>query len=204
MKETIFTIGHSNRALPEFLALLVENELTAVADVRSQPYSRMNPQFNRESLAEFLGKHEIAYVFLGEELGARSRDPACYVDGKVQYDALAQTKLFEHGLDRVEKGALRYRLALMCAEKEPLACHRFILVARHLARRGFQVRHIIDSHVVEDHEASVARLLVQLRMDSMHLFGNQDDLVKLAYERQAAKIAFSQEETVEAAKRESA
>jgi uncharacterized protein (DUF488 family) len=204
MKETIFTIGHSNRALPEFLALLVENELTAVADVRSQPYSRMNPQFNRESLAEFLGKHEIAYVFLGEELGARSRDPACYVDGKVQYDALAQTKLFEHGLDRVEKGALRYRLALMCAEKEPLACHRFILVARHLARRGFQVRHIIDSHVVEDHEASVARLLVQLRMDSMHLFGNQDDLVKLAYERQAAKIAFSQEETVEAVKRESA
>ena len=204
MRETVYTIGHSNRTLQEFLALLVENELTAVADVRSQPYSRMNPQFNRESLAESLGKHEIAYVFLGEELGARSRDPACYVDGKVQYDALAQTKLFAHGLDRVEKGALRYRLALMCAEKEPLACHRFILVARHLARRGFQVRHIIDSHVVEDHEASVARLLVELRMDSMHLFGTQNDLVELAYERQAAKIAFSQEETVEAAKRESA
>jgi uncharacterized protein (DUF488 family) len=204
MRETVFTIGHSNRTLQEFLALLVENELTAVADVRSQPYSRMNPQFNRESLAEFLGKHEIAYVFLGEELGARSRDPACYVDGKVQYDALAQTKLFEHGLDRVEKGTLRYRLALMCAEKEPLACHRFILVARHLARRGFQLRHIIDPGVVEDHQASIARLLAELRMDSMHLFGTQDDLVDLAYERQAARIAFSQEETVEAAKRESA
>jgi len=204
MQPTIFTIGHSNRTLEEFLALLVGNELTAIADVRSQPYSRMNPQFNRESLAEFLGKHEIAYVFLGEELGGRSRDPACYVDGKVQYDALAQTKLFEHGLDRVEKGTLRYRLALMCAEKEPLACHRFILVARHLARRGFRLRHIIDPGAVEDHEASVARLLVELRMDSMHLFGTQDDLVELAYERQAAKIAFSQEETVEAAKRESA
>ena len=204
MSETIYTIGHSNRTAEEFLALLVENELTAVADVRSQPYSRMNPQFNRESLAEFLGKHEIAYVFLGEELGARSRDPACYVDGKVQYDALARTKLFEHGLDRVEKGTLRYRLALMCAEKEPLACHRFILVARHLARRGFQLRHIIDPGVVEDHEASVARLLVELRMDSMHLFGTQDDLVELAYERQAARIAFTQQETVEAAKRESA
>ena|ERR1700722_6697804 len=204
MQPTIFTIGHSNRTLEEFLALLVGNELTAVADVRSQPYSRMNPQFNRESLAEFLGKHEIAYVFLGEELGARSRDPACYLDGKVQYDALAQTKLFEHGLDRVEKGTLRYRLALMCAEKEPLACHRFILVARHLARRGFQLRHIIDPGVVEDHEASITRLLVELRMDSMHLFGTQDDLVELAYERQAARIAFSQEETVEAAKRESA
>jgi uncharacterized protein (DUF488 family) len=204
VSETIYTIGHSNRTAEEFLALLVENELTAVADVRSQPYSRMNPQFNRESLAEFLGKHEIAYVFLGEELGARSRDPACYVDGKVQYDALARTKLFEHGLDRVEKGTLRYRLALMCAEKEPLACHRFILVARHLARRGFQLRHIIDPGVVEDHEASVARLLVELRMDSMHLFGTQDDLVELAYERQAARIAFTQQETVEAAKRESA
>jgi uncharacterized protein (DUF488 family) len=204
VSESIYTIGHSNRTAEEFLALLVENELTAVADVRSQPYSRMNPQFNRESLAEFLGKHEIAYVFLGEELGARSRDPACYVDGKVQYDALARTKSFERGLDRVEKGALRYRLALMCAEKEPLACHRFILVARHLARRGFQLRHIIDPGVVEDHEASTARLLAELRMDSMHLFGTQDDLVELAYERQAARIAFSQEETVEAAKRESA
>jgi uncharacterized protein (DUF488 family) len=204
VSETIYTIGHSNRTAEEFVALLVENELTAVADVRSQPYSRMNPQFNRESLAEFLGKHEIAYVFLGEELGARSRDPACYVDGKVQYDALARTKLFEHGLDRLEKGTLRYRLALMCAEKEPLACHRFILVARHLARRGFQLRHIIDPGVVEDHEASVTRLLVELRMDSMHLFGTQDDLVGLAYERQAARIAFSQEEPVEAAKRESA
>ncbi|HTA22329.1 MAG TPA: DUF488 domain-containing protein [Terriglobales bacterium] len=204
MRETVFTIGHSNRTLQEFLALLVENELTAVADVRSQPYSRMNPQFNRESLAEFLGKHEIAYVFLGEELGARSRDPACYVDGKVQYDALARTKLFEHGLDRLEKGTLRYRLALMCAEKEPLACHRFILVARHLARRGFLLRHIIDPGVVEDHEASITRLLVELQMDSMHLFGTQDDLVELAYERQATRIAFSQGETVEAAKRESA
>jgi uncharacterized protein (DUF488 family) len=204
MNETIFTVGHSTRTLQEFLALLVENELTAVADVRSQPYSRVNPQFNREPLAEFLANHKIAYVFLGEELGARSRDPACYVDGKVQYDALAQTKLFERGLDRVEKGTLRYRLALMCAEKEPLACHRFILVARHLARRGFQLRHIIDPGVVEDHEASIARLLAELRMDSMHLFGTQDDLVDLAYERQAARIAFSQEETVEAAKRESA
>jgi uncharacterized protein (DUF488 family) len=204
MKGTIFTIGHSTRTLQEFFALLVENELTAVADVRSQPYSRVNPQFNREPLAEFLAEHQIAYVFLGEELGARSRDPSCYADGKVQYDVLARTKLFEHGLDRVEKGTIRYRLALMCAEKEPLACHRFILVARHLARRGFQLRHIIDPGVVEDHEASITRLLVELRMDSMHLFGTQDDLVELAYERQAAKIAFSQEETVEAAKRESA
>jgi len=83
MKETIFTIGHSTRTLQVFLSLLVENELTAVADVRSQPYSRVNPQFNREPLAEFLANHNIAYVFLGEELGARSRDPACYVDGKV-------------------------------------------------------------------------------------------------------------------------
>jgi uncharacterized protein (DUF488 family) len=204
MQRTVFTIGHSNRTSDEFLALLLENELTAVADVRSQPYSRVNPQFNRESLAEFLAKHQIAYVFLGEELGARSRDPSCYVDGKVQYDALARTRLFEQGLDRVEKGTLRYRLALMCAEKEPLACHRFILVARHLARRGFQLKHIIDPGVVEDHEASVARLLAVLRMDSPHMFNTRDELVKLAYERQAAKIAFSQEEPVEAAKRESA
>ncbi|MGH9498532.1 MAG: DUF488 family protein [Terriglobales bacterium] len=204
MAATIYTIGHSNRDVQDFLALLLEHGLTAIADVRSQPYSHVNPQFNRESLAEFLGKHGIAYVFLGEELGARPRDTSCYIDGKVQYDRLARTKLFEQGLNRIERGAMRYQLALMCAEKEPLACHRSILVSRHLVRRGFQVSHIIDSRMAEDHAASLARLLESLGIDGVDMFNTRDELVELAYEKQAAKIAFSREYPDGTRRRESA
>ena len=129
---TVFTVGHSTHALDDFLALLLRHGITAIADVRSSPYSRMNPQFNRETLHAALKGAGIAYVFLGAELGARSRDPDCYEDGKVQYDRLARTAAFQRGLARVQQGAAQYRLALMCAEKEPLDCHRTILVARHL------------------------------------------------------------------------
>jgi uncharacterized protein (DUF488 family) len=204
MTGIIHTIGHSNRTLQGFLDLLLEHGLTAVADVRSRPYSRLNPHFNRESLAEFLAKHKIAYVFLGEELGGRPHNAFCYVDGKVQYDRLAQTKLFEQGLNRLKNGVLRYQLALMCAEKEPLACHRTILVARHLVLRGYQIKHVIDPSLAEDHEASIERLLVELRIDSSHMFNTRDELVELAYQRQAAKIAFSREQLDEARRKESA
>src|SRR5437773_2453789 len=117
--QEVFTIGHSAHDLEHFTALLVRHNVTAVADVRSMPYSRVNPQFNRETLKQHLLRAGIAYVFLGKELGARSEDPSCYVNGKVQYGLLAETDLFRKGLDRVCVGMHKYRLALMCAEKDP-------------------------------------------------------------------------------------
>jgi uncharacterized protein (DUF488 family) len=203
MSAIVYTIGHSNRQLEDFLSILLERKVTAVADVRSRPYSRANPQFNRESLAKSLARHEIAYVFLGQELGARTSDPTCYVGGKVQYEMLAQTKLFQSGLDRIEKGVLKHEVALMCAEKEPLLCHRSILVARYLIQRGLQIRHIIDGTVIEDHDSSIERLLSILRIDNAHMF-KRDDLVALAYEWQGSKIAFALGESHEAKHRESA
>ncbi len=119
-KSIIFTIGHSTHSAEVFLALLRQHGVEAVADVRSSPFSRFNPQFNREPLEQFLKANGIWYVFLGKELGARSEDRSCYLDGRVQYGRLAQTALFQSGLDRVQQGAARYRVALMCAEKEPL------------------------------------------------------------------------------------
>ena len=132
MCEVVFTIGHSTHPPERFLALLRQHGITALCDVRSRPYSRLNGQFNRENLQESLRESGITYVFLGKELGARSEDASCYVRGKVQYDHLARTELFKKGLDRVRQGMKDYRIALMCAEKDPLVCHRAILVARHL------------------------------------------------------------------------
>ena len=95
--------------------------------------------------------------FVGRELGARSKDPACYKDGRVQYARLARTAQFQRGLDRVIQEASKYRVALMCAEKDPIDCHRTILVGRELLRRGTDVAHILADGRLEPHEETMDR-----------------------------------------------
>ncbi len=187
---SVFTIGHSTHTIGKLIDLLQRNEITAIADVRSQPWSRMNPQFNRDSLTERLGANGIHYVFLGQELGARTDDRSCYVNGKVQYDRLAQTTHFQRGLDRVERGSREQRIALMCAEKDPLTCHRTILVCRHLVDRGIDVQHILDSGAVEPHSSAVSRLLMEERLPQHDLFRSRSELEHEAYARRGERIAY--------------
>jgi uncharacterized protein (DUF488 family) len=154
----LYTVGHSNHPIDKFLDLLTGTGISAVADVRSQPFSRRFPQFNKERLAASLSERGIAYVFLGKELGARSDDESCYEDGRVQYPRLAATPLFKQGIDRVLTGAEKFRVALMCAEKEPLDCHRTLLVSRALERRGASIAHILADGGVETHGEAMMRL----------------------------------------------
>src|SRR4051812_14650638 len=127
MERKVYTIGHSNHEFAKLVALLQQHGVSAVGDVRSAPYSKRYPQFSREPLEKALREEGIAYVYLGKELGARSDDRTCYEAGSVKYDRLAKTKLFQSGLDRVERGLEMHTLALLCAEKEPLHCHRTLL-----------------------------------------------------------------------------
>ena len=193
MSETVYTIGHSTHAEEQFLALLKQHGITAVADVRSSPYSPRNPQFNREYLQRALAEGGIDYVFLGAELGARSDDPACYVNSQVQFDRLAATESFQRGLARVRERMRDNRLALMCAEKDPLECHRTILVARQLAARGVAVIHILADGTTEGHEQALARLVRQLKMPECDLFRSRDDVLDDAYRMQGARIAYTDE-----------
>jgi len=162
-----------------------------VADVRSQPYSRTNPQFNRESLPVELKTAGIAYLCLGRELGARAEDRGCYINGQVQYDLLARTALFQEGLIRIVKGLDRHRIALMCAEKDPLTCHRAILVCRHLAVRGIAAHHILEDGRLESHEDAVTRLLTELDISERDFFRTRDDLIVEAYSRRGQQIAYT-------------
>lgn len=191
MKDTLFTIGHSTHPQQRFIALLRQHGITALCDVRSKPYSRMNPQFNREELKQALRDCGIAYVFLGKELGARSEDPACYEGGRVQYDRLSQTDLFRQGLERVQDGVKKYRLALMCAEKEPLECHRTILVARYLVLHGLDVEHIHADGRLEDHVAALSRLARMLNMPEQDMFRSSEELLADLYHRQEERIAYA-------------
>ena len=190
--KTVYTIGHSNHDQRTFVGLLRAHAITAVADVRSKPYSGYNPQFDREILQRALLRDEIRYVFLGSELGARSSDPACYERGVVQFERLAQTSEFARGLDRVASGAQQYHVALMCAEKEPLECHRTILVARELRRRGLEVAHIHADGRLERHEDALSRLarMLGVREEEQHLFRSAQELTDDLYRMQETRIAY--------------
>jgi len=189
MRGTIFTIGHSVHAPESFLTLLKGHEIECVCDVRSHPYSR-HPQFNRENLARDLKASGIAYLFLGAELGARSTDPSCYDRGKVRYDKLAQTALFRQGIARLTAEAAHNRVALVCAEKDPLDCHRTILIAPHILAAGFDVRHIHADGSLESHADALGRLRRQLDLPESDLFRSAEDVIEDACRIQAGKIAF--------------
>lgn len=189
-RTAVFTIGHSNHSLETFLSLLKCYGVTAVADVRSHPQSKANPQFDREALAKNLARQGIAYVFLGKELGARTTDQQCYIDGKVQYERLADTKPFQAGLRRVQRGMTKYRIALMCAEGEPLDCHRTILVSRYLTEMNIPVKHILRDGTVEDHDATMERLLQALKMSENLVFRNKTELISEGYRVQGRRIAY--------------
>ncbi|MGA2185912.1 MAG: DUF488 domain-containing protein [Bryobacteraceae bacterium] len=196
MHETAFTIGHSTHPPERFLALLRQHEITARCDVRSKPYSRFNPKFNRETIKKTLREASISYIFLGSELGARSDDPSCYENGKVQYDRIARTGLFRQGVERVRDGMKKgFRLVLMCAEGEPLECHRTILIARHLAALGIQVKHIHADGRLESHEEAINRLANNLHLPERDLFRSREDVLADAYRLQEDRIAYSLDET---------
>ncbi len=199
MPEPLFTIGHSNHTPERFLELLRLHGITAVSDVRSRPYSRFNPHFNQDLLKQWLAEAQVYYVFQGGELGARSSDQLCYRDGKVVYDRLASQPEFQGALDRLVAGSARYRVALLCAEKEPLDCHRCILVAKQLLRRNVSVSHILADGSAEAHDQTLERLLVELRLAEPHMFRTQEETLELAYKLQEEKIAYAPPEPADPA-----
>ena len=206
----LFTIGHSNHSIEAFIALLQQHGVTALADVRSHPYSRYLPHFNQTPLKTALFDAGIRYVFLGRELGARPSDPTCYVDGKALYERIASTELFSQGIQRILKGAETYKIALMCAEKDPITCHRAILVGQHLREFTLDINHILRNGNLETHQHLEERLLklhglkqpefiqpVQLSLfndlslpaQSSLQYSTKDSL-KEAYNRQGNQIAY--------------
>jgi uncharacterized protein (DUF488 family) len=192
-RNLVYTIGHSTHTIEAFLELLLKHGVTALADVRSAPFSRFNPQFNKNTLQGTLAAQRIKYVFLGRELGARSDDPACYENGRVQYARLARAASFQAGLDRVVQGASEYRVALMCAEKEPLECHRTLLVARALAKQGVEIAHILADGSLEPHDVAMTRLLDVVGLSRQDLFSSREQLIEEAMARQEQRIAYVDE-----------
>jgi len=203
MNNCVYTIGHSNHPIEAFIQLLHRHGVTAVCDVRSHPYSRYVPQYSRESLKATLARAGIVYVFLGKELGARSENPACYKQGKVQYDCLTRQPQFAEGVRRVIEGMQRYNIALMCAEKDPLECHRTLLVARKIHEAGIDIAHIHPDGAIENHITLESRLLDICKLPEGDMFRQRNEFILEAYAIQGERVAY-QDETMEQLKRASA
>lgn len=189
----IYTIGHSNHEIEVFVGFLRQHGVTALGDVRSHPYSRHVPQYSREALRPVLADFGIVYVFLGKELGARSGNPACYTRGKVQYDLLAKEPCFASGLQRIMRGMERYNIALMCAERDPLYCHRALLVARKLVEAGIMVNHIHANGFLEPQRLMESRLLALCKLPEGDMFKSREEFVAEAYAIQGARVAYQDE-----------
>jgi uncharacterized protein (DUF488 family) len=185
----VFTIGYAQLSGLQFISLLDLHGINAVCDVRSNPGSRSNPDFGQARLKAWLRAHNINYVPLCVELGARPNDASVYVDGCVSYKLLAEKDYFERGLERVMTGAQRFNVALMCAERDPITCHRTILVSRKLAERGVSIEHIWDDGRIERHEDAIGRLARDLGYGERA--AEHPKLVQnAAYDTQARKLAY--------------
>ena len=201
----VFTIGHSNHSLEYFIKLLRARGVDEVVDIRSAPYSRYRPWFNRDSnhdsnyvpLKDALENEGIDYLFMGGELGGRPADRFCYDDnGRVMYDRFAKTDAFNNGVKALIRNAYERCIALMCSEKEPLECHRSLLVAHNLAQRGVVVQHILTNGNLESHDEAMNRLLEIFKMlpPQGDMFPPSRDernkLIADAVERRAKRFAF--------------
>ena len=189
-KPTLYTIGHSNHAIEVFIGLLKRHGVTALADVRSRPYSRFK-QFRKKELERALTEADIAYVFLGRELGGKRDEPECYVDGEKDYARIARLPIFQEGLKRLDDLAREDTVALMCAEREPVDCHRTILICRELRGGPFRIRHILGDGGIEEHEETERRLLSVTGMED-DLFAQQlspEDRIAHAYALRVRQLA---------------
>ena len=187
---TLFTIGHSDHAAGHLVSLLRLHGVEAVADVRSHPYSQRLQQFNRETFEATLAAAGIRYVFLGRELGARREEQECYVDGRADYGLIANTTAFQEGLKRVQQGLAKMPIALLCAEYDPITCHRMILVCRHLRLTCPTIQHILRDGRLESNQQAELRLIRELGSGNGNV---TPSLIEQAYKLQGKQIAYSDE-----------
>jgi uncharacterized protein (DUF488 family) len=140
----IYTIGHGNRSLEQFVALLKRYQIAYVVDVRSQPYSRHSPHFSKSALEQSLKAQGLHYIFMGDVLGGRPQDTSCYdSNGRVDYAIVRGKHFYQAGIERLRMAwQKQLRVAVMCSEAKPEACHRSKLISTSLVEQGIAVVHI--------------------------------------------------------------
>lgn len=172
---TLYSIGHGNKEIEDFIAELKSFGITYLLDIRSKPYSKWSPQFNQKSLELALRKHGITYVFVGDTLGGLPEDRSCYdYDGKVVYDLIKEKDFFKEGLKRLLiANDKKVRLAIMCSESKPVDCHRSKLIGQELLKKDISIKHIISEKSVKSQQTVMNELTKG--KGTLDLFGIERD-----------------------------
>jgi len=191
----MYSVGHSNHEADKFVKILQGFSIDVVVDVRSTPYSKYCPQFNKDTIQQVLKSSGIKYLFLGKELGARPNDQTCYVDTKkVSFNELRSSECFQQGISRLLDGIEKHNIAIMCSEKEPINCHRAILISRVLTDKGISVKHILSETESLDQKDLEVKLLKKFEIEKT-LFGTsssrQSDIDE-AYKKQENLICYKE------------
>lgn len=196
----LYTIGHSSHKIEKFLSLLKICAINCLVDVRSAPYSKYCSQFNLNELKRYLNNKGIYYIFMGNELGARREERNLYTsEGYLDFEKVRETNLFGLGIDRVKTGIEKgFNIALMCAEKDPIDCHRSILVAREFYKQNYTVNNILENGCLETQEHLEKRLLEiyfsnrrQLTLFCDEEFKSDKELINKAYRLRNKDIGYS-------------
>lgn len=193
MPSGVLTIGHSNLTIDIFLSRLRDFGVSAVADVRSSPFSRHFPHFNQTNLSASLHRAGIAYAPLGRELGGRPPSLELYRDGVADYEKMAVTPAFLSGIERVIKGSSTHSIAMMCSEHDPLDCHRCLLVGRALVSRGLDLNHIMRTGSLatqSETEDRLINLFLKKRRNSTYVNMDRNALLPIAYAARTQSVAY--------------
>lgn len=188
----IYTIGYATKPIDLFIKQLQQYAISAVCDVRSVPFSKRFFDYHQDAIRQHLNNAQIRYVYLGEELGPRSRNPDHYdACNQVQFEKLMQSDNFLNGLKRLKNGIEQgFTLALMCAEKDPATCHRSLLI-------GYAVARLWDDELMHiNHQGELeAQTQLEQRLKHMHgfdsdLFASEADLLLQAYRKQLKATSY--------------
>lgn len=198
----LYTIGHTNHSHEEFLKLLKQHSITYLLDVRSTPYSQYTCQFNKDVISEALVANGIKYYYMGKFFGARPDDKSLYTsDNYLDFEKMRSSELFKKGLDNVMKGLDEgNNIVLMCTEKDPMDCHRAIMVSRGFALKGIEVNHILPDGKLQSQKELDERLLNLYYSDrnQISFLSNiseipEEDLLVEAYKKRNAEIGYHNE-----------
>lgn len=201
----LYTIGHSTIPQTHFLELLQQYQVQYVLDVRSTPYSKYAIQYNREEVEAFLKKNNIKYFHMGKFFGARQENPKYYhPEGYLDFELFRESDVFKAGVENVIKGLKNNNIALMCTEKDPIDCHRAIMVARGFELEGIDVKHILHDFSFISQDELNERLLDkyfpdrnQLTIFSLGEVKTKEEYLIEAYRKRNSEIGYRLKDNTE-------
>lgn len=196
MKKEIYTIGYSGFSLDDFIKCLKHYKISSLIDVRSTPFSQYFQEYNKDYLQKKLKSEGIIYRNYREEFGARQTNIEYYPNGYLDFNLFTKSFSFLQGIEKIEKGInLGYVFALMCAEKDPISCHRNIMVGKAMAEMGFLIKHIHADCSLENQEEIEERMLKEYfpERNQLSFFEenqSDEDLIRISYERKNREIGY--------------